>query len=245
MITSQKIYSSFAPYYRHYSERKSKYLSLIDQLVLANLPNPCKRILDVGCGDGVRGTVLFTQAHASEIWMIDNCQEMYEQAKQFDGVAGRRVMHIDITHDIQKERLPRNYFDVSWCLWGVLGHITEYPKRIEALAHMKEVIRKEGRILIDVSNRYNVACYGWRIVTKNLLDDIFWPNRNNGTVEYKIKVADNKEIDSCSHFFSPKELPEIFNTLDLKILKSIYVDYRTGALTNQWGGQMFYVLEKS
>jgi 2-polyprenyl-3-methyl-5-hydroxy-6-metoxy-1,4-benzoquinol methylase len=208
-----------------------------------NLPNRCERILDVGCADGVRGHHLFTNARGSEIWMMDNCQEMCERARQIEGMSGEHILNFDITQDTQNH-LPNDYFDVVWCLWNVLGNIAEYPRRIEALAHMKEVMRQNGRIFIDVNNRYNLANYGWKILTENLFNDIIRPNRNNGTVEYKIKVTDNKEIDSYCHFFNPKELPEIFKELDLKVLKSVYVDYTTGALTHQWGGQMFYVVEK-
>lgn len=244
-MDSNTIYKAFAPYYRHFSEKKSNYIVKVDDLILTNLPTECKTILDVGCGDGVRGKRLFERIRGSEILMIDSCPEMSNLAKKFELKPKISVVALDIAEPESLGGIPKGHFDIVLCLWNVLGHITDPHKRCSAIRNMADSLRPGGRILMDVSNRYNVAYYGLKIVAGNIIRDIVSPNPNNGTIFYKIRVTDNKEIDSYCHFFTPDEIPKLLSSLNLKIIKIIYVNYKTGKLARPWSGHIFYVAEKA
>lgn len=239
--TSQEIYDALAPYYKHYSDNKSRYLATIDRLLLANLPMPNERILDIGCGDGRRATDLFTKSRASEIWMIDNSRKMYERARAFEG-NGKKVFLLDMLSD-KSSMLQDGYFDSAWCLWNVLGHVTRYSDRVKMVGTAARVLRKGGRLLIDVSNRYNFAYYGFKIAGKNVWEDMLRPNPDNGTVEYIIH-AEGANIPSYCHFFNPNEIPNLAKLSGLTVRSATFVNYESGNITNIFSGHIFYVLEK-
>lgn len=240
---SSQIYDAFAPYYRHYSKSKSRYLDSIDRLVISNLPAKTKKILDVGCGDGVRGVGLFAKSRADELWMIDESTEMYRLAL-IHKKENTKILQLDISNKSQASTLPSEYFDAVLCLWNVLGHITEYTKRVEAMSNIKKLLRKNGRLLFDVNSRHNISSYGLKIVGKNLWNDLMKPSSDNGNVECMIH-ANGCDIESYCHFFNPREIVQICKNVGLKIIKIIYVNYNTGEITNKWGGQIFCVIEDS
>lgn len=239
--TSSQIYNALAPYYKHYSENKSRYLRVIDELVLTNLPQHTRRILDVGCGDGIRGNQLFKRSGAAELWMMDSSEKMYKKALAFQE-EHEKILKLDILEKVADD-IPSDYFDAVWCLWNVLGHITNYADRVTAIRAVKRMLRSGGRLLLDVSNRYNVSYYGPKIVGGNMWNDFVRPNPDNGTVEYTIHV-DGADIDSYCHFFNPNEIPHICEEVGLNTLLSVYVDYSTGQVTDRWRGHIFYSIEK-
>lgn len=239
--TSNEIYDAFAPYYSSYSEKKSKYLKTVDSLILKNIVPITHRVLDIGCGDGSRGAHLFSLMHASELLMIDSSKNMYELAKKFEN-KNIRVLRADISEPDLNSVLPRNHFDTVLCLWNVLGHITDYQKRIHALANIKKLMKSDAILFVDISNRYNISYYGWKIVAKNIWNDLLHPRHDNGTFGYTIDVGD-KGVKSYCHFFNPREFRSMCDKVGFRIVKTFYVDYESGLITKTWlSGHMFYML---
>jgi len=241
MITSEKIYNEFAPYYRDYYNKKIAYIKSIDKLIIKNLPLRKELVLDVGCGDGVRGINLFKKIKAKKILMIDNSDEMIKLAKKFYNKK-IEIKKIDISI---KNLKVKEKFDIILCLWNVLGHIPDTNRRIIALKNMKQMLKKSGKIFIDVSNRYNIRYYSFKKVLKNFIKDFFKPNVENGDFNYKIKINNTKEINSLCHFFTPKEVKNLINISGLKIESEYFIDYINGKIRRFFfEGHLFYILVK-
>lgn len=237
---STQIYDRFAPHYRHYSEQKSRYLSAIDTLILKNIEHP-KIVLDIGCGDGVRGARLANKMSPDEFVMIDNSTKMVELANKFRSPIINIIKADIINNKFTKNRL--NHFDAVLCLWNVFGHITAPHQRLDTLLNIRDVMKEDGVLCIDVSNRYNISHYGLKSVLKNIWQDITRPDQDNGIFSYEIDVGTEK-IPSHCHFFSPREFPKLCNKAGLNIEKTFYVNYKTGNITNRFGGHALYFVKK-
>jgi len=152
MVSSKELYNKFAPYYRRYSKEKIAYINSVDKLILKNLPARVGEVLDVGCGDGIRGVSLFKRIGGEKMLMIDSSDEMVKLAKKLTSQE-IRVKRFDIS--LQKPKLE-GQFNIILCLWNVLGHIPSTSQRLTALENIKRVLGKSGKIYIDISNRYNL-----------------------------------------------------------------------------------------
>lgn len=238
---STQIYNRFAPYYRHYSEQKSRYLATVDKLILKHGRN-FGNVLDVGCGDGVRGAQLAQKMTPKEFVMTDNSTNMISLAKRFESLV-IKIREIDI-NDGNFVEAHKKHFDTVLCLWNVFGHITESDQRLTALLNIQSLMKENGAFCIDISNRYNISHYGFQSVLKNMWQDFIHPNKNNGNFSYEIDVGTEK-IPSYCHFFNPKEFPSLCDKAGLKIEKTFYVNYKTGEITNLFGGHIFYFVKKT
>ena len=239
--SSNEIYDQFAPYYKHYSENKSRYICAIDRLVLEYAPS-ARHVLDVGCGDGSRGVRLAHRMNAEKLLLVDNSEKMISLANGFkDSIVD--VVRSDISLMETGSRLLQKHFDVVLCLWNVLGHVAKPSGRLQTLLNIKEAMTDSGMLLIDISNRYNMAYYGLKKVATNILNDLLYHRISNGDFAYMIDVGETK-INSYCHFFTPMEFPKLCKMAGLKIEKIMCVDYKDGFLTNVFAGHLFYVVKK-
>lgn len=240
MNNSTKLYDAFAPDYASYSQKRKAYLNAINKLVLGAEFIERKNMLDIGCGDGMRGFKLFKIMKFARIDFIDNSKEMVKLCEQNTKQSARQV---DITGK-DLGAFDRKY-DAITCLWNVLGHIPTHKKRLQALKNMNKLLEKNGRIFLDVSNRFNVNHYGIDAVMKNIKQDLVKTAEKNGDLHYEIEVRKNVKIKTSSHFFSPFEMEDLISDAGLHVQKTYYIDYATGKiLKNFFGGQLFYILSK-
>lgn len=243
MSNSVNLYNQFAKHYRVYSEEKQSYISAIDHLIIQALPHGPIRALDIGCGDGYRGHHLFETFNKGELVMIDNSSEMIKLAKKYEK-DGIKVAKANITKFGQLSQLGK--FDVILCLWNVLGHIGTRKERLKALENIKLLMRDDGSVFLDVSNRYNAKYYGIKNLVKNIAKDLFRGNEDEiGDFEYQIKVDEGKYLDARCHFFSPFEIRSLIRSAKLKIIKKVAVNYETGETENSClQGHLFYQLKR-
>lgn len=241
MNDSTKLYDAFAPDYASYSQKRKNYLSTINKLIIDDGKLQKKNMLDIGCGDGLRGFALFKKMQFKNIDFIDSSKEMVKLCRK-NTKMNAQVLDIAST---EIEKLTNKY-DTITCLWNVLGHIKPHKKRLLALTNMGELLSKKGKIYIDVSNRFNVNHYGIEAVMNNIKNDLTQSAEKNGDLQYTIEVRKNIKIKTSSHFFSPFEMEELFAYSGLKIEKKYYIDYASGKiLKNFFGGQLFYILSKN
>jgi len=240
---SQELYDSFAPYYRNYSKKKHCYLDSVDSLVVEEIRSFSKtgiKWLDVGTGDGVRIKELLKRLpkKSCKVDLVENsvemaktCEENFKKPHLLD-ISSSDLAGIDSS------------YDVITCLWNVFGHIDPEVNRASALKNLAALLGPTGKILIDVSNRYNLENYGESNFTANIEEDIKSPSPKNGDIYYPISVS-GKTIDSFCHFFSPFEIKELFLKVNLKIKKELYITYDTGKLEKTWlRGHLFFVLQR-
>ncbi len=241
---SKILYNKLSQHYRRYSNKRKPYLETIDKLIINNLSDVKKvDILDVGCGDGVRGTNIFKATNGNSLTMIDNSPKMIKLAKQFSNQK-IKVVHLDITN-WNTLALKNNRYNVILCLWNVLGHIPTGKLRLQSLLNMKKLLKHNGMIFIDLSNRYNIKYYGKITVLKNIIKDMLTPSSNNGDFSYKLVIDDSIQLKTTSHFFNPFEAEHLFKETKLKIKNKYFVNYQNGNLEKFfWQGHLFYILSK-
>jgi len=240
--TSTETYDQFASNYRHYSEKKSRYIDAINRLIVSRVKRS-KNVLDIGCGDGVRGVQISRIIKPEKLLMIDSSREMVKLAARFQN-GNIIVQQLDIVDRKAVTELRNEKFDVIFCLWNVFGHIITEQKRTDALLNIKNLLSEDGVMFVDVSNRYNVSYYGIVTVAVNLWNDLMHPNQDNGTFLYEINVDNEKKVPSHCHFFSLGEFPKLCNEVGLQVIETIYINYETGITTNRFGGHAFYVVKR-
>lgn len=115
--------------------------------MLAFLPDNCKTVLDVGCGEGTFALQIKAK-YGAEVWGIELMSKPGEEAKKcldkvFVGPCEKFV-----------DDLPANYFDVIYCN-DVLEHLVD-PYTF--LTHLKSKLTPTGVIISSIPNiRYHDA----------------------------------------------------------------------------------------
>jgi len=99
-----------------------------------------KKLLDIGCGDGVISN--FLKGKVDEIYGIDNSSENLEIAKKY----GILTSKIDL--DKEKTFYKNDFFDVITCL-DVIEHIKDPQKLIEEI---KRILCINGLLIISTPN---------------------------------------------------------------------------------------------
>ena len=165
-MSGNGFYTKLAPFYRHYALTKQAYLASVDKIVLSNLQ--ARTMLDVGAGDGVRARGIADRAGIEVLVLAEPNTKMFELCEKTE--AADRI-------NTAAEDLDLEYkFDVITCLWNVLGHVENQKLRIKALKRMSNTLGENGRIFLDVNNRYNVSAYGFTNIMKNISKDILSGN---------------------------------------------------------------------
>lgn len=230
--SSVKLYNSFAKYYRHYSEKRTEYINGIDEIIVQSTKKSNPSMLDIGAGDGVRGYRLSKKLNAKTIEFWDNSPEMINKCVELGAGVVRKI-------DICADCIDKKYkYDVIVSLWNVFGHIVNSKDRLTALVNIKNMLAPEGFFYMDVSNRYNLENYGWRIFLKNILIDILMPTNSNGNIRNKIDVG-SKKLLSINHVHNSFEIEKLIRAAGLVLQKKWYVDYKTGQIKKFfWQGQI-------
>lgn len=239
MIKSEILFDRLAPYFSSYSKRKQLYLNSIDKIILRLTNKVGGSILDVGAGDGIRGNNIFKKLKFKRITFMDSSSKMaYLCRKRFK----KNVYKLDISSS--GISVVRERFDMILCLWNVLGHIPTQKKRLKALINMKKLLKNNGKIFIDASNRYNIAYYGWLNVATNMVRDLIFHSERNGEFAYDLRINKLVSISSSNHFFTPNEMKALIEKAGLSIDRQFYVNYSTGIIENTFlKGSLFYVLK--
>ena len=130
-----------------YDNKANDYFNHERPEMLAFLPDVCKTVLDVGCGEGTFALQI-KEKHRSEVWGIELMSEPGEEAKKrldkvFIGPCENFV-----------DDLPEDYFDVIYCN-DVLEHLVD-PYTF--LTHLKSKLTPAGVVISSIPNiRYHDA----------------------------------------------------------------------------------------
>ncbi len=234
-MPTQNAYDALAPHYRDYSGKRGEYLAAVDQYVIdgINAANPA--ILDVGAGDGVRGTTIARASQASRLVLSDNSAAMADMCRQ---------QGADEVWECTAEELPGEdaTFDVVLCLWNVLGHIPDRASRVASLKRIVALLKPGGQLFIDVNNRHNALAYGRRrVLMRRLLDSVYY-HESRGDVSYVWEVAGSK-FPSRGHLFIPREVETLFAEAGLLVENRVSINYATGEKSDSpHAGQLVYTL---
>jgi SAM-dependent methyltransferase len=230
------MYDTLAPHYRHISQARAAYLSAVNQVILSRISAGARSLLDVGAGDGVRAMQIASAANLSTVVLVEPSEKM---ARLCSASGTTEVWQINA-----EEIAATPSFDVVTCLWNVLGHIPTSVRRLEALRRMCEALTPNGRLFIDVNNRYNAPAYGWLKSFRRMAYDWVSPADENGDVEF-IWHVDNQAIPGRGHVFTPREMRRLIRAAGLRIERLYVIDYQTGRQKRGcFQGQLLYELVK-
>jgi 2-polyprenyl-3-methyl-5-hydroxy-6-metoxy-1,4-benzoquinol methylase len=229
-INSDNYYKIIAPSYQELSGKRIKYLTAIENLVAKYATCRIEKYLDAGAGDGLRALRIAKAVGADATTLLDSCSEMLPEPNFKQGIT-------TLCMNIGELNQPDTY-DLITCLWNVFGHIPSYEERLSALTAMREALKSEGRLIIDVNNRHNFE-YGSKNVIKNLIQGLVKPNQRGN---YNLNC--NGEMHTV-HIASHLEMLGLIRKAKLNIVAQHFVSYRSGALARYpWQGQLFYVLSR-
>ena len=230
------VYDELAPHYAEYALTRAAYCDAVDRHVLGWAPAIRRAILDVGSGDGSRAVRLAAALAVSRLVLSDPSPAMAAQCRAH---AGAEVW------PVAAEDLPAGpgEFDLITCLWNVLGSVEGTARRVEALRRMGACLAPEGRIVLDVHNRYNSATTGVGRVLARVVRDIVRPSESNGSVAFTWQVA-GRHIASHGYLFTPREMRRMFDHAGLVVVRHAFVNYDTGVLRGPWTGQMLFALAR-
>lgn len=109
--------------------------------MLAFLPPSPKRLIDIGCGEGLFGAGVKARFPGCETWGVELVADAAEKA-------ATRNDHVLRTSFENPVDLPTAYFDVV-TMNDVLEHIT-WPE--PALANAKRILRPDGKLVLSIPN---------------------------------------------------------------------------------------------
>lgn len=130
-----------------YNNKADDYFNHERPEMLAFLPKGCKRVLDIGCGEGTFIKQV-KDKHGAEVWGIELMEAPGREAekildKVFIGPCENFI-----------EELPDNYFDAIYCN-DVLEHLVD-PYSV--LATLKNKLSEKGVVISSIPNiRYHYA----------------------------------------------------------------------------------------
>lgn len=237
ILTSKEFYDSFSSNYLDYSKQRKYYLQKIDQL-LFEIGKGAISMIDIGCGYGDRSCRLARSLGIKKVTLVDNSFLMLQHC-----FSERNEQIIsDIT---SRDFIINKKYDMVLCLWNVLGHIDTREKRIIALKNMKNLLTENGKLCIDVNNRYNISEYGVFSVIKNICKDIFISVNETGNFLLKVK-NNNVILQTRVHIFTVHEMISLFKKSGLKVVQRKVINYQNGEEKSfLFQGQLFFILSKT
>ena len=132
-------YKEFAKYYDRFYQKKDYQKEV---LFLTHFLMPKSHILDVGCGTGVHASLL--EKEGFKIDGVDLNQEMLDIAKT--RMTGELFLQNVLDLDIPKK------YDAIISMFAVMNHLSNLEELKQALIKMKEHIKDDGWIMIDLHN---------------------------------------------------------------------------------------------
>ncbi len=152
------------------------------------------RILDAGCGHGEY--TVFALKEKAKVWSFDYSEEManFTAASVKNNSLHAEKITVDSVTDIPYEN---EFFDQVFCL-AVLDHLGP-DNRKKAMSELHRVLKKGGKLVIDVPNR---LAFHWRFVF---------------SIMRFLKLYPEGEI----HFFTPLEIAGLLKQSGFTKTKSL------------------------
>jgi 2-polyprenyl-3-methyl-5-hydroxy-6-metoxy-1,4-benzoquinol methylase len=173
------------------STKPDQYFSQLRPEMAAFVPQTAKRILDVGCGEGIFGNHL-KETLGAEVWGVELIPSVADTARQrLDQVVCGDVLQ-------RLEQLKDGYFDCAICN-DVLEHLVD-PYRV--LLAIKQKLAPGGVVVCSIPN-IRFFRYLFKLVMHGE-----WRYEEGG-------ILDKTHL----RFFTKKSIREMFESLGYRILR--------------------------
>jgi O-antigen biosynthesis protein len=179
-------------YWNYESKKNNNEYYLFKNNLISSLNIKNKKILDVGCGFGNKKLAENNSVLGIDISNIalKEAEKRYEKA---------------LKRDIEKGLRLKEKFDVIFLL-DILEHIKN-PEKL--LRNCKNLIKKEGRIIINVPNSYN------------LFNRVIWIKNKKIDLTDRAHIHGLKESEHITRF-SIEKIEKLIKNNNLKIIKKEY-----------------------
>lgn len=163
------IYRDYAPIYHAIGQ--GAFAEVLVGRILAALPTPPRRVLDLACGSGAATLALATSGAA--VVGVDRSPQMLAIARASALARGLPVTFIEadirqlpIGHvqaapgRLASHSLPPATFDLITCLYDSLNYLTGDHDLDLALAGAARLLQPGGRLIFDLNTAYEFASWG-------------------------------------------------------------------------------------
>lgn len=233
-ITSDNYYNQIGATYRSISQLRMNYLKAVDDIVISTATeHDIGSWLDIGVGNGERLLALRTKVHCKRVYCLEPSEHMFKEALQNLGDKCK-VMAESLSSYCQDSG---ERFSFVTALWNVIGHCDD-PVRF--LRDAYTLLDKDGILLLDANNRYNIRQYGAKRVMRNVFLDFFGRGRKG---KFRLKTESGYEFTNV-YIASPFDIRQACKTLKIENLSIDYVNYSTGRPANFLTGQMVVRISK-
>jgi 2-polyprenyl-3-methyl-5-hydroxy-6-metoxy-1,4-benzoquinol methylase len=169
----------------------TRYFSNDRKEMIPFIPPDCKRILEIGCSEGVFGNLLKTSRMA-EVWGVEKEKEAVLHArKNLDFVIQGDFLEVE-------NQLPRNHFDCV-VLNDVIEHFTD-PWRL--LSNLKPLLTSGGYVVSSIPNVRYIGNLYELIIKKD------WEYKSSGILDM-----------THYRFYTQKSMIRLFECSGFKIIR--------------------------
>jgi SAM-dependent methyltransferase len=233
-INSVEYYDKVASSYSEMINKRKDYLLAIENEIYQI--KKVKNYLDIACGDGIRSLRIIKNIKPSKSVLLDESPEMLKHVNMDNDRDSILLVNQDFLNFESNIR-----FDLITCLWNVFGHLPSRSEKSKFVEKMFSLCEKNGKVYLDINNRYNIRHYGVKNFLKTVFKDaIHLKNRG----KFKLKLPNN--VMSSVYIHTPWELDKMINSAGFSIDEKAYFDYESGErVQNFWNGQILYKLSKA
>lgn len=214
VANTERIFDAIAPAYLRDDSHWGSDLDLIKYVADKKLERQCKiKIVDLGCGPGwhLLNVATIYRMEIKRIVGVDFSEKMLEEAKKSFERSGYNIELRKV--DVRQTEFDNREFDIGLLLNNVLGNVSGYDivraaeERECVLREAHRILTDEGLLVFSVYNkeRLDLTHYGKNRVIDGTSDF----SKGDLVVNYRLN---NREIIYHSHWFTEKEVHELFGS---------------------------------
>lgn len=234
-LSSNEFYDVLSDTYTGTRSERHEYLGAVNQRIVDILHlGESKTLIDIGCGDAVRGVSIAAQTQQNLV-SIDSSEGMIRHAREINPQS--------FVEDIGSETFDASRYksDTAMLLWNVLGHIPK-AQRATALHNVARLLNEDGTLILDVNNQFNAARYGEDNARRNR--EAVVTGRPEHTGDFTTTHESNgQKIKTISHIFHTDEIVNLLSEAGFTSTVE-YINYDTGEAATEDSGQIYIVAKK-
>lgn len=152
------VYDAYAPIYDAIGQ--DRFGAELAARILAALPEPPRRALDLACGTGA-AALTFAAGGVTTVG-VDRAEAMLARARAKACARGLSVTFInaDVRQLPSDERLAPRSFDLITCLADSLNYLTGDDDLALVLTNAARLLRPGGRLIFDLNTEYQFLPWG-------------------------------------------------------------------------------------
>ena len=227
MISNDKYYDKLSNSYKDKYKTRYSYIESVNNKICDFFkPINQTNILDIGVGDGERAFNLISRLGISKsnYYGLEPSKKMYQKAK-------KNLLN-DNLFNLSLENFENNMkFDYILSLWNVIGHINDLDIFFSKIS---KLIKKNGYIIFDFNNIFNIKEYGMVNYFKNKILSIF-------ISKFKFNLTYSNNTTQVN-FYTKSFIKKILKKNNFKIQDMHFINYQNGIIENSaYKGQVVMI----